>query len=387
MPAEKKPLPLSQVRKERGKRQEHKTPKKSNTVQKHTQRKDPDVNGPKIEYICDYRRGDAAFIICQKGLKEIHYYANIELPETSKPQIDLFALSHAIEIAATLINQHGSVGTSPIKIYSSSEYATNCINQWHKGWVANGWHTKSGTPVRHRVVIEALILRHQPYADMIEVVFTNSIPTSSKKLNRILVEGRKPQKSLADVPKLPVTTSNDPSNTVVEGEVQGHPSDLTIYCDGACDGNPGPSGCGVVVYERGKIIAQWYGGYQLHGTNNIGELMALNFALSLAQTYLTEHPATGLIRILTDSTYTRDCATKWAPGWKKRGWKLKSGKQVGNRVLVEEVYSAFERIKNKVSIEHVRGHAGIEGNELADKLASLAITANEAEFARLNDDL
>lgn len=73
--------------------------------------------------------------------------------------------------------------------------------------------------------------------------------------------------------------------------------------------------------------------------------MALNFALSLAQTYLTVHPTTDQLRILTDSTYTRDCATKWAPGWKKRGWKLKSGKQVANRLLVEEVYSAFERIK------------------------------------------
>lgn len=115
--------------------------------------------------------------------------------------------------------------------------------------------------------------------------------------------------------------------------------------------------------------------------------MALNFALSLAQTYLTVHPTTDQIRILTDSTYTRDCATKWAPGWKKRGWKLKSGKQVANRLLVEEVYSAFERTK-KASIEHTFfGHAGIEGNEIADKLASLAITTNEVEFARLNDGL
>ncbi|WP_429186125.1 hypothetical protein [Aeromonas veronii] len=60
---------------------------------------------------------------------------------------------------------------------------------------------------------------------------------------------------------------------------------------------------------------------------------------------------------------------------------------MANRLLVEEVYSAFARIKNKASIERDFDHAGIEGNEIADKLANLAITTNEVEFARLNDDL
>jgi len=185
---------------------------------------------------------------------------------------------------------------------------------------------------------------------------------------------------------LPIKTSETPINVSVEGEVQGQSSDLTIFCDGACDGNPGPSGCGVVLYEKGEIIEQWYGGYQLHGTNNIGELMALNFALGLAREHLTTHPTIGPIHILTDSTYAQNCVTQWVPIWKKNGWRKKNKKPVLNKELVEEVYLAYECIKSSVSIQHVPSHSGIEGNELADKLANWAITTNEAEFARFHED-
>lgn len=64
----------------------------------------------------------------------------------------------------------------------------------------------------------------------------------------------------------------------------------------------------------------------------------------------------------------------------------KNKKPVLNKELVEEVYLAYECIKSSVSIQHVPSHSGIEGNELADKLANWAITTNEAEFARFHED-
>ena len=84
---------------------------------------------------------------------------------------------------------------------------------------------------------------------------------------------------------------------------------LQIYCDGACEPNPGNAGSGVILYRDGKLAELWYGLYNPNGTNNTAELNALLSALLIAD------KDGGSAEILCDSTYARNCVSKWAAGW------------------------------------------------------------------------
>jgi ribonuclease HI len=141
-----------------------------------------------------------------------------------------------------------------------------------------------------------------------------------------------------------------------------HRFDVTIYCDGACDPNPGNAGSGIVVYRAGKLAELWYGLYHPMGTNNTAELNALYHALRMA-----------------DSAYSINCIRLWAPGWEKRGWK-KPGGEIKNLKIIQDCYAIYRRIKDKLTLTHVAGHVGTEGNELADRMAMLAAQRKEKEL-------
>jgi ribonuclease HI len=139
---------------------------------------------------------------------------------------------------------------------------------------------------------------------------------------------------------------------------------VDAYTDGACSGNPGPGGWGVVLRWRGH--EKELSGGEPQTTNNRMELMAAIMALET----LTR-PAR--VRLHTDSMYLKDGITKWLPSWKKRGWKTADKKPVKNVDLWQRLEAAVER--HDMSWHWVRGHAGHPENERADALARAAIAA------------
>ena len=149
--------------------------------------------------------------------------------------------------------------------------------------------------------------------------------------------------------------------------------DLTIYCDGACKGNPGRSGSGLAVYEGAKKPTLLYGQYKEMGTSNTAELNALHKALLIAK-----EARGSKVSIYCDSKYSIDCITKWAYSWKAKGWKKKGG-EIKNLEIIKIAHALYEGLKERVVVKHVKGHAGFEGNELADRMAGYTVLAeNEA---------
>ncbi|WP_233353585.1 ribonuclease HI [Hellea balneolensis] len=133
-----------------------------------------------------------------------------------------------------------------------------------------------------------------------------------------------------------------------------------IYTDGACSGNPGPGGWGVLMQfgDKEKTLK----GGEHDTTNNRMEMMAAIKALeAINEKYR------GNVTLWTDSTYVMKGITEWIHGWKKRGWKKSDKKPVVNVDLWKEL-DALNAIHN-VTWKWVKGHAGVEGNERADKLA------------------
>ena len=138
---------------------------------------------------------------------------------------------------------------------------------------------------------------------------------------------------------------------------------IEIYADGACRGNPGPGGWGVVVLSAEGD--QEMMGATGNTTNNRMELCAvLEGLLALSQ------PAR--VRVYTDSTYVCKGITEWIAGWKRRNWRTSGGRAVKNQDLwlaLDEAQSHHE-----VEWQWVRGHDGHPENERADQLAVAART-------------
>lgn len=138
---------------------------------------------------------------------------------------------------------------------------------------------------------------------------------------------------------------------------------VDIYTDGACSGNPGPGGWGVVMHWKGHV--KELSGFELETTNNRMELMAaIQGVESLKR-------GVGQVRIHTDSTYVKDGITKWIFGWKKNGWKTAAKKPVKNQDLWQRLDAALAGYD--VQWHWIKGHSGHPENERCDELARLAI--------------
>jgi ribonuclease HI len=133
---------------------------------------------------------------------------------------------------------------------------------------------------------------------------------------------------------------------------------VIIHTDGACSGNPGPGGWGVVMDWNGtrKEIC---GGEQLT-TNNRMELVAATEALKALKRACT-------VEMHVDSVYVKDGIGKWIHGWKKNGWKTADKKPVKNVELWQALDEAIQR--HTISWHWVKGHDGHPDNERADELA------------------
>ncbi|MDC0161743.1 ribonuclease HI [bacterium] len=134
---------------------------------------------------------------------------------------------------------------------------------------------------------------------------------------------------------------------------------ITIYTDGACSGNPGIGGWGVVIHEKNKEDILLNGGND-NTTNNRMELTAAIEALKYFQVKKN-------ITLITDSKYVKDGIKSWIQNWKKNGWRTTSKKSVKNKELWIELDDLIT--KHNINWEWVKGHAGNTSNEKADYLA------------------
>ncbi|WP_172300184.1 ribonuclease HI [Pseudoruegeria sp. HB172150] len=139
--------------------------------------------------------------------------------------------------------------------------------------------------------------------------------------------------------------------------------DLFAYTDGACSGNPGPGGWGVLLLAKdGDTVLKEreLKGGEAETTNNRMELMAAIRALEALG-----RPSE--ITVVTDSAYVKNGVTGWIHGWKRNGWKTSGGKPVKNVELWQRLDEAQAR--HRVTWEWIKGHAGHPENEKADELA------------------
>ena len=143
-------------------------------------------------------------------------------------------------------------------------------------------------------------------------------------------------------------------------------TNVTIYTDGACSGNPGPGGWGAILIA-GELRKELFGGAK-QTTNNQMELTAAIEGLNALK-------APSIVDLHTDSTYVRDGITKWIFGWKRNGWRTAAKKPVKNSELWKALDAAQKR--HEISWHWVKGHAGHPENERADELARQGIADPE----------
>jgi ribonuclease HI len=133
---------------------------------------------------------------------------------------------------------------------------------------------------------------------------------------------------------------------------------VDLFTDGACSGNPGPGGWGVILRYKG--VEKELSGGEAATTNNRMELMAAIQGLESLKRQVH-------VRVHTDSNYLKDGITKWIHNWKKTGWRTADKKPVKNQDLWQRLDAALGR--HDIEWHWVRGHAGHPENERADRLA------------------
>ena len=139
---------------------------------------------------------------------------------------------------------------------------------------------------------------------------------------------------------------------------------VNIYTDGACRGNPGPGGWGVLI-EHENVNKELYGGMQVT-TNNQMELSAAIEGLF----YFNEHIESKEVELFTDSKYVIDGINSWIHGWKKNNWRTSTKKPVKN----DELWKTLDELNSKLTVNWnwVKGHSGDIFNDRVDLLANNA---------------
>ncbi|GAB5375794.1 MAG: ribonuclease HI [Acuticoccus sp.] len=137
---------------------------------------------------------------------------------------------------------------------------------------------------------------------------------------------------------------------------------VVIYTDGACSGNPGPGGWGVIL-TYGAHTRELHGG-EAHTTNNRMELTAAIRALEALKRPMT-------VTLYTDSQYVRQGITQWLANWKRRNWRTAGKQPVKN----EDLWRELDALASTHTIDWrwVKGHAGHPQNERADELARMGV--------------
>ena len=139
---------------------------------------------------------------------------------------------------------------------------------------------------------------------------------------------------------------------------------IEIFTDGACRGNPGPGGWGVMLRYQGK--EKTLCGGEIETTNNRMELMAAIIGLESLQ-------ESSCVSLTTDSKYVMNGITDWIDNWKKRGWKTAAKKPVKNEDLWRRLDDVSQQ--HDINWQWVKGHSGHRENELVDALANQGLDA------------
>ena len=142
-------------------------------------------------------------------------------------------------------------------------------------------------------------------------------------------------------------------------------NEVVIYTDGACKGNPGPGGWGVLLCALDGTRKELCGG-ELATTNNRMEMMAVIQALTALK-----RPCAVTLHL--DSQYVLKGITEWLPGWKAKGWKTASKQPVKNVDLWQRLDDLVATGGHRIDWRWVKGHAGDPGNERADALANQGV--------------
>ena len=145
-------------------------------------------------------------------------------------------------------------------------------------------------------------------------------------------------------------------------------SEVEIFTDGACRGNPGPGGWAALLRSQG--IEKMLSGAEPETTNNQMELMAAIQGLEALK-------RTSSVALTTDSQYVRQGITQWIHGWKRNGWKTSQKQPVKNKELWQRLDAAVE--SHDVQWHWVKGHSGHEENERVDRAANDAIDVMQAQ--------
>ena len=143
--------------------------------------------------------------------------------------------------------------------------------------------------------------------------------------------------------------------------------DIIIYTDGGCSGNPGPGGWGIVVIADGAV--KKLSGGEAMTTNNKMELSAAIAGLSVVKN--TPSFAGRSVTVNIDSQYVKNGITQWIHSWKAKGWKTADKKPVKN----QELWEKLDELNSMLDVKWnwVKGHAGIEYNEICDSLCQKEI--------------
>ena len=139
---------------------------------------------------------------------------------------------------------------------------------------------------------------------------------------------------------------------------------MIIYTDGSAHPNPGPGGYGVVVYNDENKIIDAYSHYETQTTNNEQELKAILYTMIH---YGKNEFCTPVV--YSDSAYAINTLTNWMFNWEKNGWRKSDKKIPENLALIKTYFDLYSK-GYRIDLRKIKGHEGIEGNELADKLAS-----------------
>ena len=141
---------------------------------------------------------------------------------------------------------------------------------------------------------------------------------------------------------------------------------IEMFTDGACKGNPGPGGWGVLLRAPGHE-KELFGG-EAHTTNNRMELTAVIEGLTALK-----RPCE--VDLYLDSQYVRQGITEWIAGWKAKGWRTSTKQPVKNVDLWQRLDTLVSGAGHVIRWHWVRGHAGHEGNERADALANRGVAS------------
>lgn len=141
-----------------------------------------------------------------------------------------------------------------------------------------------------------------------------------------------------------------------------HKTNVEIFTDGACSGNPGPGGWGVVLRYNGET--KYLKGSEKHTTNNRMELMAAIMGLRALKYHCK-------VELTTDSKYVQKGITEWIHNWKKRDWKTAANQPVKNEDLWRLLEDELQH--HEVTWHWIKGHSGHIENDKADELAREAI--------------